>query len=226
MTILLFVGCNPNKKKKWKEPTDILFNFELKQEEKSPSTQKEGSFYIESSSIELSNFTFDGHREQGVQDVSFSQSKIDNLIIEEGISNVISIQKQIPQGTYTDMEYTISQSNITINGKVYTNNKGIVPVKFSHNLTKLLRSKAIDINGNSTIALEMDSPREVNISIDLTSWFNEIPIEKWNASELKEDNSNQQGPPENKIFINPTDNSDLYLNISNKLEENFTVLFK
>ena len=225
-TLTMFVACNPNsaKNKKWKEPTDVLFELKAEQDKSSKTNLSEGEVYFKSGTITLSNLTFEGLREQGEKNIDFSQTIPDNLDFSNGASKSIFLENQIPQGTYTKMNFELTISSIVLDGYISTKNNGLMPLHLEIAKTSYVSAQAKNQqNGSTTITLEANTPTEAKLILNISSWFKNISAQKWNNADYQ--NTNNQGQPEYKINISSSENSDIYLNLLNEIENSLSITF-
>jgi len=220
-TLFALVSC----KSKWKEPVDTTFHFEAKQSISSQSNLQEGNFFVESASLELTNFAFEGYREQGNSPVTFSEANIEDLTLENGASKRVSIKKQLVQGTYTSINVGVGTALISVSG--YTRFRGeIVPFSFEYSQELSHKTKAKDANNSAQIVFEKNHPKEATISIDISSWFSEITPQVLDVATFKDYGGNPpQGQPNVQLIIDNATNPNIYLNLVNKIESSISVTF-
>ncbi|MFP5471425.1 MAG: hypothetical protein ACLGGV_07490, partial [Bacteroidia bacterium] len=134
--------------KKWKEPVDTSFSFETKQSISSENELQDDEFFIQSATIKLQDFVFEGVREQGDAYVTFTEPTLNDLIVEQGISKELVLKKQVPQGTYNSIHINVSIASISLQGVVRRNQQN-VPFTYVYNSSIDNRNSAKNIDGSS-----------------------------------------------------------------------------
>lgn len=220
-TLLMLSSCN----KKWKEPVDTSFTFETKQGVSSENELDDNEIFIQSATIKLQDFVFEGVREQGDSYVTFTETTLDDLLIENGFSKELVLKKQVPQGTYNSINVSVSTTSISIQGIVRRNQQNI---PFTYEYTSAINNRiaARNIDGSSQIIFEKGKPQQATISIDISSWFSDVTTEVLDVATFKDYGGNPpQGQPNIELIIDNATNPDIYLNIANKIESSINVTF-
>ncbi len=221
-TILaLFSSC----KNKWKEPVDVNFNFTSTQKNSSVSSLQSGEIFIDSASIGLSSFTFNGEREQGSSNISFSEKNVGSISIINGATKNFTIKKQIPQGTYTKMTFVVETSSVSLKGLILTDDYGVVPFYFNYEVPQFSNVLAKPNSGAPDVILEHGKETNAMVNFDISTLFLGIGTEIWRNVNYEEISGQPQGQPNRRININNSENTTLYLNIANKIQSITGVTF-
>lgn len=208
--------------KKWKQPTDVYFEFQLN------SNSNNGLVKFSDGSINLNKVTFTGERSQDVKNIAEDQNFSDNQLVRFDLNSTSSgIKFNIPQGTYSKMNIDFAananqtESSITING-TYINSvsNDTNAVQFQLLDNQIFNFSAKNSNGSSEINLIEGYSSTITMILNPNHWFGQITATMLDTSVV--DNSTS----EHTIFINKNENSYLYNLIISRINENNEAVLK
>lgn len=214
--ILFLYSCG----KKWKEPTDVTFNFKLN------ANSNNGLIKFTSCNLNLSELSFDGERKQGDKTIDF-EKKYSGLQINfsQTLSNT-GIIFQIPQGAYTrinvgfSLDTILTEIAMQLNGLYFDLAGDTVPVQFKLSLMDAFEVQAINSDGGNEINLVAGRPAKATIVLNPSNWFANIT-----QSELEQATQNIDSD-ETSISIDIENESNLYNLIINRISEGNEVVFE
>lgn len=214
-------------KKKWKEPTDVNFEFKLNE------NSDNGLVKFTDCKINLTKLSFLGERKQGESPVDFEQN-LGNQEIEFNLNESNSdIVFQIPQGSYSKINIglfldTISDvAAIQLNG-IYIDLEGdTIPVIFKLSIKDMFEMQALNSTGSKEINLVSEIPTNVSIVFNPMYWFANISQSQLEEASLnlvnEEGEDGEVDVP--SIVIDLENENDLYNLIVNRIAEGNEVIF-
>ncbi len=173
--------------------------------------------------ILISNFTFDGKREQG-EDVFFIKEYPSglNLFFDQNQS-VEELKFEIPQGNYTKIEISYKthgdqdDKHIKVEG-TYQNtiNSTTYPVVFEFEAEEYYSIVAKTSAGNTQVTLDKDKASYVIIKTDPAYWFQAVSTNMMDNADISIVNSVQT------IIINDSNNEDIYDAVRDRMDDDVT----
>lgn len=218
--LLLFAVLLQSCGKKWKEPTHISSIFLL-------SNPNSGLVKIVSGNIVINELDFNGTRKQGTKNVSFVKNYDGGLTIPLVSSKTSSdILFDIPQGTYTEMNFKIklkdfnNNPSITLNG-TYINTLSVsVPLIFNLNADENIETAPRSSNGGTEIILIENKPAQVNIDLNPYYWFQTISQVLLENADLTDVGGVMT------IIINKDNNEDIYNSVVGRIKDGNDSVFE
>jgi len=219
-----------------KEPVDVSFNFDIEEQ-----SERLNYLKFKSGKINISEFSFEGKREQG-KEVFFSNQYKGGIEIEFDESRgVKEFQFQIPQGVYTKTEIsfrTLSE-NLTENSHSiylegvfihnengrpaddYKKNKVIVEIDSDQFFTCIGKSA----EGDSQVVLSNDKPVSASVKVDVMHWFQVVPYLLLKEVATENDSLETVNSTED-ILINKEENVEIYQLIIGRISESANITFR
>lgn len=208
-------SCN---KKKWKLPVDVTFHVDIN---RSPADG--GKLNFDGGKIVISEFEFDGKREQG-DDVFFRKEFTHLDIPFDQNLEVAELDFEIPQGSYTKIGIRFKANNnagssIELEGK-YTNDEGeVYPVRLEIKDDQYYSLVAHDGTGSNVIILDKDIPSNTTILLDPSYWFQTVSDSLLEEAEVSDDS----GTP--TILINEDENEEIFHIVQYRMDDATEVTF-
>lgn len=215
ISISLLVGCN---KKKWNETFPSAVSYETSSNE---VTLAGKPFIMESLFVNYSDFHLKGERLQGesIHLIQDNSTAID-FINPSGASNF-----DIPRGTYTKMtlETALQSTNepgLQIKGVYNLQNGSTYDVDISLDIYEELLYNVLDVDGETTILIDEDHPKNLAIRMDTEILFSEINPGLWNAAAVTSQNGSQT------IVVDELNNANINTALKSTIVEALIVEFQ
>ncbi len=230
----LFSSCND--KKKWKLPTELSTTVNIRN-----TISPSNNIVFTKGSITLSEFQFDGERDQG-EDMFFVKP-LEVLNIPFSGNYVNELNFDIPQGTYSKIIISLKtqspvsakedplnnnhgEGSISIEG-TYTDYEGNqYPLYFDLNTAEHFSVIAKSNSGNNQILFDKDVPMTANISFDPVYWFQTISSSMLDEITDEMDMEQESNNNSEAILINKDHNSALYDIIVNRIGNDLSVIIE
>ncbi len=217
---VLVTGCNKDKRRKWKLPTEVSTTMDI-----TKGTTGNGKARYSGGHIIIRAYNISGVREQGA-DISFNRNFSAGLTIPfDANNNVADLQFDIPQGAYTKMDIDFetysnqSTPSILILG-TYRNNVGTdIPIRFEFLYTEDFEIIARDSGNSGKIVLDKDQPSSTQLILDPQHWFQIVTNNQWENATLTDVQGTQT------ILITEDKNEDIYDNILDRIDESSEAIF-
>lgn len=214
---LFLAGCG----KKWKKPVHIDVQFEVA--DMNPGTTGvANSLEFLSGHMKLNEVNVIGDRKQA-ESIDFTSTTSGTFEFNSPTTGNF-LDLDIPQGTYTNFEVLmeIGQGNgnksIKIVSQYTDSNLDQFTVQFEYDLVDVFRLSATDPAGDINLVEGKD--RTMYMSLDFNYWFDAITPAMWDAAD-------HQGASVNSaVFINETDNAQLYELIVNRIGDGMHAEFR
>lgn len=215
IVLLSLTSCS---KKKWTETTEVTFRGALTSDQ---VVLANNPFIFDTLNLNISSLNLTGKRLQA-EDVNLIQSANNTLSLN---NNSVLSTINIPQGTFEEMniQYQITPDNdysFFISGHYYLNSGAVNEVKIKLNLNQFVFHGVNDSDGSSTILLESDNSRNLNIILNTEVLFSEVNNGLWNAANV----TSISGA--NTIQVDVLNNQSIYLAINNQISNAITTQFE
>lgn len=187
------------------------------------STSVNGNLAWTKGNIIISNFIFNGEREQG-EDVFFIKEFPSGLsLFFDPNQSINELNFEIPQGNYTLIEISFRThgfqdgKHIKVEG-TYQNtiNSTTYPVIFEFEAEEYYEIIAKSSSGNTQITLDKDKASNVIIKTDPEYWFQTVNTNMMDNADISIVNSVQT------IIINDSNNEDIYDAVRDRMDDNVT----
>lgn len=194
------------------QPAKVSFRFKL---DRTPPTGRPVSF--QAGALDIESIEFTGDRETG-EDVTFI-SDLQTIVhadLATGNTDPI-IAFDVPQGTYGKINLALNpdtlEPDIVVTGSYVPALLGPeIPVQLEINIPGQLNVVAKNAEGGSKIVLTKDRNAIIEIFLNPSSWFNEIPVASLETAQLKM----VGGVP--SIVISKDVNEEMYFKLANLIE--------
>ncbi|GAB5417730.1 MAG: hypothetical protein Crog4KO_25210 [Crocinitomicaceae bacterium] len=211
----ILASCN---KKKWNETFPSAVSYETSSNE---VTLAGKPFVIESLITNYSGLHLKGERLQG-ESIDLIQA---NSTVIDFINAPAGPNFEIPRGTYTEMTLETVMQNSTepslkITGTYYFPGGTTYSVDISLEINEQLIYDVIDVDGESTILIDEDNPKDLTIYMDIEVLFSEINPGLWNAAAVTSQNGSQT------IVVDELNNASIYNGLSSQIGEALIVKFQ
>ena len=202
MLLLVLSSC---KKAELKKPTEVQFTIDLNKNESQNLNLK-----FVSGQINLGKFNLSGDRIEG-DDVAFERPFFQGLSTDmNGSAEIDELNYDMPQGEYTQIKIDLSinesgtEPSLVLEGTYKPTSGPTLGVDFEFYGNQEIEIIGHDINGQSTIVMDKKLGKKVDINFNPNYWFELITINQLDNADV----INTQG--QDKILINPSNNSGIY----------------
>lgn len=210
----LFFSCGNDE---LKAPTKISFKFDMDDETQSHLNSVE----FDNGRIEIENFSFNGQREEG-DDVYFTRNFSNGLLVNLDSGQPSELSFEIPQGVYTNIRVSFSttaiqnDAHLRVEGSFTEEDETEKSVIFDLDVSLSLVLTAINQQGLPDIVLKKENDYTPLIVFDPSICFEPITDTMLvNAVSIND-----------TVFINPQQNTSLYLVIMGRINNSFKIIFE
>lgn len=202
------------------QPVQIYFRMKLDKtvEQHQPVSFQEGMIDIES-------IEFTGDRVTG-EDITFTSDFETIVSVDLSTGNTDPIVKfDVPQGTYKKITISVNpveiEPDISVRGKFIPPLLGpAIPIQLDVNIPGQLNLLVKTASGESQIVLTKGKDATIEVFLNPSSWFTEIPATALLAADLQ----NIGGIP--SIVISKNSNPDMYFKLTSAIEASAEAILK
>lgn len=215
IALLSLTSCN---KKKWTETTAVTLKSDISE---SQVILANNPFIFDTLILSINSLNFSGKRLQA-EDVNIDKF----LSLDVSFINTSTITElMFPQGTYEELnvQYQILPENncsLFISGEYHLSSSAVNQVKIKLNIDQYLVQQVLDSDNQSTILLEKDNPRSLNVTLDSELLFSDINNGLWNAASVTSINGS------NTVQVDELNNQSIYLALTSQLSNSISTKFE
>lgn len=215
IALLSLTSCN---KKKWTETTAVTLKSDISE---SQVILANNPFIFDTLILSINSLNFSGKRLQA-EDVNIDKF----LSLDVSFINTSTITElMFPQGTYEELnvQYQILPENncsLFISGEYQLSSSAVNQVKIKLNIDQYLVQQVLDSDNQSTILLEKDNPRSLNVTLDSELLFSDINNGLWNAASVTSINGS------NTVQVDELNNQSIYLALTSQLSNSISTKFE
>jgi len=206
--------------KKWKQTTNVNFQFFISQ---SVSSEK---LYFTSGKMIIREIDFSGDRKKG-GGVNFSNNLTNGAVVNFNNGNALPpINYDIPQGTYNKIDLTIKlfdedpAPSISLKGNYVNEDSDTIPLIYEFHSGVNFNVTGKTSSGRSEIVLIEGKPATCQITFDPNYWFDTVTETLLDSADVSTVNG------KSTIVINETDNATIYNLISGRIADATKAVFQ
>jgi hypothetical protein len=215
LTISSLVSCN---KQKWETVSTSKINFSVSDTEVIIAGK---SFIMDTIQLQLTDLNLTGERLQS-----------DPISLVHSTSNSVDFLNQtgnegfdIPIGTYTSMNLSTNllvngDPSIKIAGTYFFPNNTTYEISIALDIENAYFISLNDTDGSSTILIDENSTKSLQVSLDTEILFSDITPGLWNAAAVTSQNGSQT------IVVNELNNANIYNALNSKIGESLIAQFQ
>ena len=206
-------------KKKWKQPTEVSFKFQLN------GNSNAGPVKFTNAYLLLNKVSVSADRKQSPPHVDLQQ-QLNNLALNFSTTPSSTVFKfDVPQGTYSNFnlkyETSTNQSgySMLINGTYIDSTGNTLALQFVFSAADVMNLNAKNNSGGNEIVLVEGHPTTATINLNPNYWFAAISSDMLDEADQETINGVQT------ITIDFDTNDDLYNLIANRIKEGNQCIF-
>lgn len=208
-----------------KLPAEVKLAFDMKSFNLEEDVKASQQFYVDEAYFILSDFEFDGQREEG-EDYFFTRHFDEPLYAEmhTGLTNR-DISFDIPQGVYSKIDLNMIAGNettpaLSLRGRFQRGPLEDVPVLFEYSFREEIRVRGMNKEGNRQVVLRKDVPGTATVLLDAPFMFQFLNMGLLRNAEL------YMFEGEETIIINSEKNTDIFNLVATRLDKSIQVIFE
>ena len=208
-------------------PAEVEFKFGMLPyviNDSNQETSSERYYSIDKGTLVIDAIEFDGKRRDG-KDVYFVSNFSSQLIanLKEEKTN-FDVRFDIPQGVYDRIDITLYLSNsikspLVLEGRMQAAEPTQTPVRFEYNFSEQLEIRTI-ARSDQTIVLRKDKLSVAKVTVDTQLLFRLINYLTLNNAEVSKVDQT------NTLLINDQNNTTIFNQLANRMNNVFTVTFE
>jgi hypothetical protein len=202
------------------KPVEVSFHFKLDR-----ATTPGSAMSFQSGNMDIESIQFSGDRDSG-EDISFASDFGTVIFADLATGNTDPlIRFDIPQGTYREINLLVDpgdqRPDVIILGKYVSALPGLpVPLRIEMDIPTALRLVATSAGGSNEIILRKDSRPSVEVFLNPTLWFTEIPLVSIETAELQ----SIRGVP--SVVISKSFNPEIYAKLASLMAVSAEAVFR